>query len=106
MKKIIVIIISAILVTFIVYMVEESIRLKNSIDAKPLIVLDKDFCNKDSLGCYNNTHEYDEEDVSLGFTYRKRYLLEEGSTEDNIKYHINSAELYLFDKFLIWAWIE
>lgn len=107
MKKIILIIFGAIILSYIAFICEESIRLKNDSESTPVIVLDQTFCDKDSFACYEaNGGEFIKEYNSLGFSFYKRYALDEGSTEKSFNYHLIGEEFYLFNKFLIWAWIS
>ncbi len=105
LKKILIVICSIILVYF-AFIFEESIRLKNDTESKPLIILDKVFCDKEDAICYGNDLEYKEEYISLGFNYIQRYALDEQASEDNLSYHIVAEEFWLFNKFLIWGWIS
>ena len=72
----------------------------NKPDSKPLIVIDKIFCSKDSWVCYKDG-KYTEEYLSLGFTLKTDYYLDSKSSEDNLIYHWEKTSMYLFNKILL-----
>lgn len=94
MKKKILITVIALLVLYAVFVTVDCIRLKNSAtDTKPIITL--------SEPDYDRGTKY----VGLGYSiayYKDPYIDENG----NICLLPCGAEFRLFDKFLIWAWIE
>lgn len=91
MKKIIKILgitIISIITIYSIFIIEESIRTSNNMNSKPLIILNKE--NKKENITYN----------SLGFKLTNKY----GVVED--KKILIGQEFWLFDSFLIWAWIS
>lgn len=104
--KIILIVILSLIGLLAIFITEESIRLKNNPDNKPLIVIDKIFCGKDYRVCYGEDGKYTEQYWSIGFVLKIDYRLDEISSDDNIIYHATEAEFLLFNKFILWAWIE
>ena len=103
MKKIIKCIALIIITTLILislYIFVECIRINNKPDSKPLIVIDKIFCSKDSWVCYKDG-KYTEEYLSLGFTLKTDYYLDSKSSEDNLIYHWEKTSMYLFNKILL-----
>ncbi len=96
MKKILKIIGIAILSVVLVYtlfIVEESIRLSNNSLAEPLIVFEESCSSSEGAVTYK----------SLGFTLITEYANFEGS---NDRVYPMAQEFWLFDRFLIWAWIS
>ena len=104
--KILLIVIFSLIGLFIVFIVEESIRLKNNPYDKPLVIIDKVFCSKDDWVCYGEDETYIEKYWSLGFTLKIKYHLDEKSSDDNIIYHVTEEEFLLLNKFRVWSWIE
>ena len=106
MKKFFKVIIFLVVMTFCVFMIfitEECIRLNYIHDSKPLIVTDQ---TKYSVSALEPGEEMDIDYFSLGFKLRKTYCLDRDSTEDNKMVRIAGEEFYLFNKYLIWAWIS
>ena len=86
--KILGITIISIIAVYTIFIIEESIRISNNINSKPLIILNQE--NKNENITYN----------SLGFKLNNKYgVVEEKKT-------LIGQELWLFDYFLIWAWIN
>ena len=100
--KLLGIIIIFIISLFLIFMIEESIRLKNNFGSKPLIVIGKVLCSKDDWICYGDDGKYTEEYYSLGFILKQDYYLDVDSTKDNHKYHLVKEEFLLFNKFKLW----
>ena len=75
------------------FVLEESIRISNNLDAKPLIVLNKEY-NYDKV-TYN----------SIGFKLTNRYGFVQ-LNYDNDEKVILGQELWLFNVFLLWGWIN
>ena len=98
MKKKILIVIGILLIIYISFVTFDCIRLRNSkTGTKPLITI--------SMGEYENGTIY----KSLGYSIK--YYVDIGEkTEINGTTYIEElgygAEFRLFDKILIWAWIE
>lgn len=86
--KILGITIISIIATYTIFIIEESIRTSNNMNSKPLIILNKE--NEKENITYN----------SLGFKLTNKY----GVVED--KKILIGQEFWLFDSFLIWAWIS
>ena len=86
--KILGITIISIIAIYTIFIIEESIRTSNNMNSKPLIILNKE--NKKENITYN----------SLGFKLTNKY----GVVED--KKILIGQEFWLFDSFLIWAWIS
>lgn len=105
MKNKVLLIIGALFITYFVFICEESIRLKSDSESLPLIVTDKTKCGANDYECYDNG-EYKETYYSFGFLLKKDYYLNQDSNEENVKYHVVAEEFWLFNKFLIWAWIS
>jgi len=96
MKKIIKnIFLVSLLVVFIyvLFIMEESIRLSNNSLAVPLIVFEESYSDDDNNVIYE----------SIGFTLTTKFANFSGSTD--MVYPI-AQEFWLFDKFLIWGWIS
>lgn len=101
--KIFCIILAIIIGFFAIFITEESIRLNMIKGSKPLIVLDQTKC---SLSCAEIGNEITIEYWGLGYKLNIRYYHSPESSEDNDVYIITSEEFRLFNKILIWAWIE
>lgn len=86
--KILGITIISIISIYTIFIIEESIRTSNNMNSKPLIIFNKE--NKKENITYN----------SLGFKLTNKY----GVVED--KKTLIDQEFWLFDSFLIWAWIS
>ena len=94
MKKKILIIVIALLVLYAAFVTVDCIRLKNSAtDTKPIITL--------SEPDYDRGTKY----MGMGYTiaYYKDPVIDENG---NTTYRACGAEFRLFDRILIWAWIE
>ncbi len=86
--KILGITIISIIAIYTIFIIEESIRTSNNMNSKPVIILNTEI-NNDNI-TYN----------SLGFKLNNKY----GVVED--KKILIGQEFWLFDSFLIWAWIS
>lgn len=86
--KILGITIISIIAIYTIFIIEESIRTSNNMNSKPLIILNKE-TKKENI-TYN----------SLGFKLTNKY----GVVED--KKILIGQEFWLFDSFIIWAWIS
>ena len=94
MKKIILRILMILLIIYILFVTIDCIRLKTmKFGVKPLITI--------SLGETENGNIY------KGLGYSVRYYIDETQkSSDLILARIYGAECRLFDKILIWAWVE
>lgn len=92
MKKFIGLILLFFIGIYIIFVTEESIRLSNDIKAKPLIVLEKSIIN--------NATTY----KSIGFKLTNRYG--KAQTEEIKNIVCIGREFWLFDKILVWGWIN
>ena len=95
MKNKIIKIIFAILLLYVSFITEESSRLKNNINSKPLIVL-----KEDSIDEYRTTY------YSLGFKLKKEFYIDKKSHDDIAFKKVVGEEFYLFYKIMLWGWIE
>lgn len=86
--KILGITIISIIAIYTIFIIEESIRTSNNMNSKPVIILNTEINNGNIT--YN----------SLGFKLTNKY----GVVED--KKILIGQEFWLFDSFLIWAWIS
>lgn len=105
MKKVIkvcVVVIFSLLMSYVGFVVVDCIRLQIAkFDTKPLIVISEE------LECYDErTCEYYNKYKGLGYSITYSYYIDESSAENNIGVDANGAEFRLFDKIMIWAWIE
>lgn len=87
--KIVGIVLLSIIGIYTLFVVEESIRIANDVEAKPVIVFLKSDNNKSS----GNEIVYS----SLGFKLVNKYGLESSMV---------GQEFWLFDTFLLWGWIS
>ncbi len=101
-KKIILIIISILLAIFIIYISEESIRLKKYPLVKPLIILDR---TKYSISALEKGETVKIEYYSLGYKTIIEYYNDEESSDDNVIIRVISKEFLLFNKIRLWGWI-
>ncbi|MBE6148872.1 MAG: hypothetical protein E7167_05275 [Firmicutes bacterium] len=95
-KKVVKVIISVILsfiLAYTLFIVEESIRLSNNSLAEPLIVFEESYSGSVGDATYK----------SLGFTLITKYAHFEGSSD---RVYPIAQEFWLFDSFLIWAWVS
>ena len=102
-KKIILIITLSLLAVFTIFITEESIRLKNKIDDKPLIVTDR---TKICLTCLEPGEEVEFEWLSLGYKVKAKYYMKKESSDDLKLIQVTSKEFLLFNKIRLWAWIS
>lgn len=96
MKKIVklfVIILGFIILSYVIFITEESIRLSNDVNAKPLIILDKE-------SSYNKI-TYN----SVGFRLTNEYGYGQLDFDKKQKVIIGQT-FWLFDTFIIWGWIN
>lgn len=94
MKKKSIIIVLVIIVLYISFITFDCIRLRNAKSGtKPLITI--------SLSEYESGNKY----MGLGYSV-KYYTDREEDTNGNILIKGYGAEFRLFDKILIWAWVE
>ena len=94
------------LALLLIFIFEESVRLKHIDNSAPLIVLDKTKCGKNDRACYDSKNEYEEDYWSAGYTLKTQYVIDEKSSEDNLIIRVNKKEFRLFNKILLWAWVE
>ena len=94
MKKKILIIIGVLIIIYISFVTVDCFRLKNAKSgAKPFITI--------SLVEYENGNKY----TGLGYSI-KYYKDRQVDINGNIEESVYGAEFRLFDKILIWAWVE
>lgn len=100
--KAFIVIVVALFVCYVGFVVIDCIRLQiTKFDTKPLIVISEE------LECYDErTCEYYNKYKGLGYSITYSYYIDESSAENNIGVDANGAEFRLFDKIMIWAWIE
>lgn len=106
MKKLLKIISIILIVTlsiFIIFICEESIRLKHNTEALPIIVTDK---TKNCISCIEPGEDLEVEYLSIGYKTKIRYSLSEESSVDNKIIIISGKEFLLFNKIRLWAWIS
>ena len=87
--KIVGIVLLSIIGMYTLFVVEESIRIANDVEAKPVIVFLKSDNNKST----GNEIVYS----SLGFKLVNKYGLES---------NMIGQEFWLFDTFMLWGWIS
>lgn len=94
MKKKILIVIIMLFIMYFLFVTIDCIRLRNAINGtKPLITI--------SLVEYENGNKY----IGLGYSV-KYYNDKHEDTNGTIEKSAYGAEFRLFDKILIWAWVE
>ncbi len=102
MKKIfrvLIIIISSAILLYGLFVGVECVRLYNTDTGKPPVIITQPTQTEDDIVKY----------TGLGYTitYRTREEIKEEENETrNAIYEICGAEFRLFDKILLWAWIE
>ena len=101
--KIFLIVLSAIVSVFLIFIIDESIRLKNNDNALPLIVTDE---TKYCVSCINIGEEIEKEYYSIGYKVKVKYYKSEKSHDDLVIIGVSGKEFYLFNKFMLWAWIS
>lgn len=99
MKNKLLIIHVSILCIFIIFITEECIRLKINDNSIPLVVFHVD------ENYSNDSKQLDSTYYSLGFKTEISYYLDDNSSSDNYMYNIVGKEFYLFNIFMLWAWI-
>jgi hypothetical protein len=90
--KIIGIIILSIIGIYTMFIIEESIRLSNDLEAKPVMVISKS-------DVYNDVIYY-----SLGFKLVNKYG--NPQVDDEVESILVGQEFWLFDTFMLWGWIS
>ncbi len=103
MKKKVLIIFTIIIGIFALFITEESIRLNKIKGSKPLIVFNQTKCGP---SCAEIGKEITIEYWGLGYKLNIRYYHSPESSEDKDVYKITGEEFRLFNKLLIWTWIE
>ena len=97
MKKKVVKVIGIVILSFILaytlFIVEESIRLSNNSLSEPIIIFEESYSGSVGDATYK----------SLGFTLKTEYGSINGSNDLVMPV---AQEFWLFDRFLIWAWIN
>lgn len=78
---------------YALFTLEEAVRLSKDSNAKPLIILEENYNGGVGDAIYK----------SLGFTLKTEYASVDDS---NNEFYPIAQEFLLFDKFLIWAWIN
>lgn len=101
MKKKLFIVLTSIIIVFGLFILEESIRLKETTYHKPLISFKTD-TNLDANDLKYREKVY----YSLGFKLTIQYLKDEKSSGDNEMYRAISGEFLLFNKIRLWTWIS
>lgn len=101
--KIVLIVLSIIVGLFLIYICEESIRLKSNDTALPLIITDK---TKYCVECINIGEEIEMEYYSIGYKVKMRYYKDPKSHDDLVFIGVTGKEFMLFNKFRLWAWIS
>lgn len=91
----------ALVCLYSIFIIEETIRLKNG-GIKPLIII-SGTCDGDKTV---HLEDYETSCHSIGFTLNRSYILDDQSSEDNRIFMKTKEELWLFDKYLIWGWIS
>ena len=87
-------VIAILLIIYVLFVTVDCIRLKKTqTETKPFITI--------SYAEYENGNKYN----GLGYSI-KYYKDKPIDTDDNIEKNIYGAEFRLFDKILIWAWVE
>ena len=93
MKKKILIVVGIIVLIYVLFVTVDCIRLKSMKHGfKPLITLEEE---------KTDTREY-----YTGLGYNITYYINKTKKYDMISVAIYGAEFRLFDKILIWAWVE
>lgn len=91
MKKIIYIIILILALIYVLYVLVDSVRLRNSpTDTRPIV----------TLKAVENENKY------IGLGYSVRYYVDRIEDSDGVLVLGYGAEFKLFDKILVWAWAE
>ena len=101
--KIICILLIIIISAFLIFIIEESIRLRNHPGAMPLVLTDQ---TKYCVSCMKIGEETEIEYYSIGYKLKVRCTLSEDSTEEDKTIIITGQEFMLFNKFKLWAWIS
>ena len=99
MKKKLVIALISVICIFVIFVMEECIRLKVDGGSMPLIVLHGDEEYSNDLKLLDATY------YSLGFKTEMKYYLDDNSSEDCHMYCLVGKEFYLFNVIMLWAWI-
>lgn len=92
-------IIITVLILFTIYIVVESVRLRNG-ESLPLIVTGGT-CDGDKT---EHIEDYETDCEGIGFSIRRKYVLDT-STKDKT-FNLIQEEFWLFDKFMLWGWIS
>lgn len=100
MKKILTILISLICI-FMIFIAEESLRLKNYPNAKPIITLDK---TKTCIPCLEIGESAEIEYYSLGFKLHMTYYNAPKDNETGQIIEVTSKDFYLFNTIKLWTW--
>jgi len=103
--KIIGVIVLIIVVSPIILVGEESIRLQNNKEAMPLIVLSTERKVLDGYSEEDDVIEVENIANSIGFSLHVR-VKEEKESSDNYVGTIIGKEFWLFNSILIWGYIE
>lgn len=96
------IILGIIVSLFIVFIVEESMRLQKNDNALPLIITDR---TKYCVECIEIGEEIEVEYLSLGYKVKVKYTVSPKSHDDLRFIQIIGKEFLLFNKIRLWAWI-
>lgn len=101
--KIFGIIIISILGIYILFIIEESIRLKRD-GQYPLVILDGGYCEKTDKILYTEKG-YKSNCIGLGYSIEREYLLGGQVDDSDIGYALIKEEFWLLDKYLLWGWV-
>lgn len=101
--KTFVIVIISLVSLFLIFIVEESIRIKSNSGAKPLFIVNQ---TKSCVSCMEVGDEALIEYKSLGYKIKVRYSISPKSTEDNKIVQVIGKEFFLFNKLRLWGWIS
>ena len=96
------IILAVMICLFLIFLAEESIRLKADSSAQPLFILDK---TKYSVSDIRPGEELEVNYYSIGYKSTVRYFRPEESSGDS-DIMVTGKEFMLFNKFRLWAWIS
>ena len=101
--KILGVIVITLLGMFLIYIIEEGIRLRVSDGSLPFIVTSQ---TKYCISCMNIGEELEVDYWSIGYKLEVRYTLSSESTADNKIIRVVGEEFLLFNNIRLWAWIS
>lgn len=106
MKKVLQIILIVILVVitlFLLYIMEESIRIKYGGQYPLIIIGDKTTCNFNNIE--PNQSSYIESCQGIGYRVEREYSLGGMTDEEDSTYKIVKEEFWIFKNYLLWGWV-